>query len=69
MDGTNISLSHGNTSFKRFLITDILHRTAFYHNTYFRNFQKVVNGLDRLLDKVRSIEVYLIVGTAVDTLP
>ena len=69
MDGSDIALSHCHARFKRLLISDFIHRTAFYHDADFRNPQLFIKFLDGFLHKTRSFKVYLIVGAAVDALP
>ena len=69
MDGPHIALIHCHARFKRLLVSDFIHRTAFYHDADFRNPQLFIKFLDGFLHKTRSFKAYLIVGAAVDALP
>ena len=69
LNGAIVSLSHGYACLQGFLITHAVQRTAFYHNTYLRHLQIVIQCLDGLLHEVCRVEVHLIVSALVDALP
>ena len=69
MDSARVSLGHGHASLQGLFITNAVKRTAFYHNTYLRHLQVIIQCLDSLLHKVSRVEVHLIVGALVNAFP